>query len=287
MNIMVTIQMPRVPEYELVDSGDGYKLERYGAYLIARPDPVVIWRKKNPDMWKRADAVFHKDKRADGKHWENKSIRDPWLFHFEQVTMALRMTPFKHTGLFPEQIANWLWMKEKIAGRRDVKVLNLFGYTGGATLYLAWQGASVTHVDASKPSIAWANENQRASELEKAPIRWIVDDARKFVIREAKRGNVYDGILLDPPSFGRDPKGKIFQFETDVPPLLEDIKKILSPTPLFVLLNSYSMGYSPAALENMFADFFPAQRIESGELQIPEKNGRALPCSVFARYSEV
>ncbi|MFA6495448.1 MAG: class I SAM-dependent methyltransferase [Candidatus Paceibacterota bacterium] len=284
---MLTIQMPHIPDYELLDSGDGYKLERYGAHTIARPDPMVIWNKKNPDIWKHADAVFHKDKRADGKHWENKSIDDLWFFRFEQITMQLRMTPFKHTGLFPEQIANWLWMKEKLSGQRDVKVLNLFGYTGGATLFLASQGAIVTHVDASKPSITWARENQRQSGLGDAPIRWIVDDAQKFVAREARRGMVYDAVLLDPPAFGRDPKGKVFQFEKDVPLLLENIKRILSPTPLFVLLNSYSMGYSPVVLENLFTDYFPPQRIESGELQILEKNGRALPCSVFARYSEV
>jgi 23S rRNA (cytosine1962-C5)-methyltransferase len=284
---MAITQMPHITDYELMDSGDGYKLERYGAYVVARPDPIVIWNKKTPDIWKHADAIFHKDKRADGKHWENKTIHDPWLFNFEQITMELRMTPFKHTGLFPEQIANWLWMKEKLSGRRDVKILNLFGYTGGATLYLASNGAFVTHVDASQPSITWARANQHASHLDTAPIRWIVDDARKFVAREIKRGNVYDGILLDPPAFGRDPKGKVFQFENDVPALLKNIKKILSPTPLFVLLNSYSMGYSPVALENMFADTFPQQRVESGELQIPENNGRILPCSVFARYSEV
>ena len=284
---MGIMQMPRIADYELIDSGDGYKLERYGDHLLARPDSVAIWRKKNPDMWKRADAIFHKDKRADGKHWENKNVHDPWIFHFENIAMHLRLTPFKHTGLFPEQIANWLWMKEKMAGQNNPKILNLFGYTGGATLFLASQGAIVTHVDASKPSVAWARENQIASRLETAQIRWIIDDARKFIAREIKRGNTYDGVLLDPPSFGRDPKGKIFQFEKDVPALLENIKKILSPMPLFVLLNSYNMGYSPIALENMFADFFPAQRIESGELQIPEKNGRMLPCSVFARYSEV
>ena len=324
-------------EYELLDSGEGEKLERFGNYTLSRPDPNAVWPKKQPiSQWNDADAVFMKEKSVMGNKWKNKGVKEPWTFEFDGIKMILKLTPFKHTGLFPEQILNWQWfgqlIKEKVAkdsknsvdgvcqvshdreildkegcgkdysGRRDgdgekngdnkkdnnncPNVLNLFGYTGGATLYAASCGAKVTHVDASKPSVTWARENQTLSNLENKSIRWIVDDAKKFVAREVKRGAKYDGIIMDPPSFGRDPKGKVFKFEQDVPELLKLCKQLLLTEPLFFLINSYAMGYSPTVIKNMLAEILPIEKIKCGELQIQEKDSkRSLPTSVFARYS--
>ena len=274
-------------DYELLDSGNEEKLERFGAYTLSRPDPNAVWSKKLPDStWNKADAVFHKEKTASGKHWENRGVKEPWIFSFENISMNLYLSPFKHTGLFPEQTLNWQWIGKVLEScGGSCNTLNLFGYTGGATLYTASKGANVTHVDASKPAITWAKENQKLSGLENAPIRWIVDDAVKFVSREVKRGHKYDAVIMDPPAFGRDQKGKVFKFEKDVPKLLWLIKQVLSPHPLFFLFNSYSLGYSPTVIKNMLAEILPIEKIESGELQIKEKNSaRRLPCGVFARY---
>jgi len=280
---MLTIQMPGVENYELIDSGEQSKLERFGMYTVARPDPNALWDKRFPALWKEADAVFHAQKKKDGKHWDNKNINEQWLFSYENVVMELHLTPFKHTGIFPEQIANWVWMKEKLAGYTTPRVLNLFGYTGGATLFCASHGAQVTHVDASHPSVTWARKNQELSSLAQAPIRWIVDDAEKFVAREIRRGATYDAVILDPPSFGRDPKGRVFKFEYDVPRLLSLVKRVLSEKPAFVLLNSYATGFSSLVLANMCADVFVSGTTEYGELTIPEKSGRLLPCGIVAQ----
>ncbi len=284
---MEIFTLESIKDYELIDSGEEQKLERFGEYTLSRPDPNAVWSKKLPDStWKNADAIFHKEKLISGKYWENKRVKEPWKFSFEGISMNLRLSPFKHTGLFPEQIINWQWfgkIMDSCGG--NCNILNLFGYTGGATLYAASKGANVTHVDASRPAVTWAKENQKLSGMESAPIRWIIDDASKFIAREAKRGHKYDAIIMDPPAFGRDQKGKVFKFEKDIPKLLQLIKQVLSPRPLFFLFNSYSLGYSPTVIKNMLAEILPIEKIESGELQIKEKNSaRRLPCGVFARY---
>lgn len=275
-------------QYSLIDSGDGEKLEKFGQYILSRPDPNAVWHKKSPSTWQKADAIFHKEKFTGNSHWENKNVKEPWKFSLDKISMWLKLTPFKHTGIFPEQILNWQWFGKLIEQSPiNCSVLNLFGYTGGATLYAASKGASVTHIDASKPSVAWAIENQKLSGLENAQIRWIVDDAKKFVAREIKRGHKYNAVILDPPSFGRDPKGKIFKFEKDVPDLLKLIKQILPPNPLFVLFNSYATGYSPTVIKNMLSEILPAEKIEIGELEIKEKDtDRHLPTGIFARYEQ-
>ncbi len=299
---MIIYKLESQKDYELIDSGEEYKLERFGQYIVSRPDPNAIWKKKlSQEEWEKADAVFNKEKTGTS-HWKNKSVKDDWIFSYEDIKMKLQLSPFKHTGLFPEQISNWKWMeklmtdnqrptnddKEKNKDDNKPNILNLFGYTGGASLYCASKGAKVTHVDASQPAINWAKENQKLSGLEKAPIRWILDDVIKFVTREIKREVKYDGVIMDPPSFGRDQKGKVFKFEKNISELLDLVKKVLVKKPLFVLINSYSIGYSPTTIKNILSDILPIENIECGELQILEKGEeRALPCSVFARTKQI
>jgi 23S rRNA (cytosine1962-C5)-methyltransferase len=284
---MIDILSPQ-EAYALRDSGGGMKLERFGNYTLSRPDPIAIWEPTlAPALWHGADALFLKEKSAHQNRWKNQFVdENAWTVSVDAISLKLKLTPFKHTGFFPEQILNWRWFGNLIeTAQRPPKVLNLFGYTGGATLYAAARGAQVTHIDASKPSVAWARENQIVSGLENAPIRWIIDDALKFVTREARRGAHYDAIIMDPPSFGRDPKGKVFTFEKDVPKLLDAITKILTPEPLFFLINSYAMGYSPTVLKNLLARIVPFEKIQCGELQIREEHTqRTLPCSIYARY---
>ncbi len=275
--------------YALRDSGNGMKLERFGQYTIARPDPTALWEPTlSSAIWQEVAAIFSKEKSAlRGERWRNINIsEDSWTIACDTIQLRLHLTPFKHTGLFPEQMLNWRWFGPLIStSPKPPRVLNLFGYTGGATLYAASCGAEVTHVDASKPSVTWARENQNLSGLQDAPIRWIVDDAYKFVMREARRGAQYDAVIMDPPSFGRDPKGKVFTFEKDVPKLLEAIRSILVPDPLFFLINSYAMGYSPTVIKNLLAHILPFEKITCGELHIREElTQRTLPCSVYARY---
>lgn len=270
--------------YELLDSGNGYKLERFSSYVLSRPDPQAIWRPSLPKTeWDKADAIFRTDKKFTGARWDNRRVKEPWLFSVENITLLLKLTPFKHTGVFPEQMENWRWMGNLILRRPACKILNLFGYTGGATLYAAQKGAHVTHVDASKPTMAWARENQTASALSSSPIRWIMDDAKKFVSREIKRGMIYDAIIMDPPSFGRDPKGKVFKFEKDVPELLRLVSQIL-PNPLFFLLNSYAQGYSPETVKNLLGEIFPLNSISGKELFLQDRSGKKLHAGVCARF---
>lgn len=264
------------PDYELLDSGNNTKLERYGKFVLSRPDPQALWPTDTKD-WK-FDAEFKDD-------W-NKTI-EPWVIDFGGLKLQIKLSPFKHTGLFPEQILNWQWMEKLIMeSNRPIKVLNLFGYTGGATLICAKAGAEVTHVDASKSAITWANENAKLSGLEDKPIRWILDDALAFVKKEVRRGVKYDAIVMDPPSFGRGAKGEVWKIEEGFLDLMNDCFKLLSGTPLFFVLNGYSAGYSAIAYEE---NLKPLQQkfggtVESGELAIKDSKGRLLPCGIVARF---
>jgi 23S rRNA (cytosine1962-C5)-methyltransferase len=282
---------PGLAQYQLLDSGNGYKLERFGNNIIARPDTNCVWKKLQPESeWNKAAAVY---KNA----WTFKNnFKEPWTISYSnlkdsglcknQINLALRATISKNIGIFPEQSAHWLWFAKLITGApKQPNVLNLFAYTGAATLCAAAAGAQVCHVDAAKSTVNWARQNQELSGLQKAPIRWIVDDCTKFVMREVKRGVKYDGIIMDPPAFGRDPKGKVFEFEKQVCNLLELCKQILSDKPLFFIFNGYSMGYSATVLKNLLQDYFPKQAPEFGELQIAQVGGkRNLPCSLYARF---
>lgn len=279
-------------EYELLDSGNGLKLERFGNNITSRPDTNCVWANKKDDTeWLTASASFK------GTGWQfAKQFKEPWHISYKtlkdeglckhEIKMQLRATISKNVGIFPEQSANWLWMSKIIAAqKKQPNVLNLFAYTGGATLCAAAAGANVCHVDASKSVVNWASQNQKLSRLEDAKIRWIVDDCGKFVSREIKRGAKYDGIILDPPAFGRDNTGKVFEFEKQIFSLLEMCKSILSPEPIFFIFNGYSMGYSATVLKNLLADYFPGKQIEFGELHLKEKAGnRSMPCSLYARF---
>ena len=277
MNIKI-LTTESQPEYELIDSGSNYKLERYGKFVLSRPDPQALWATDRKN-WK-FDAEFKDD-------W-NKTI-EPWSIDFGGLKLQIKLSPFKHTGLFPEQIVNWQWMEKLITeSKQPVKVLNLFGYTGGASLICAKAGAEVTHVDASKSAITWANENASLSNLQDKPIRWILDDALEFVKKEIRRGNKYDAIVMDPPSFGRGAKGEVWKIEEGFLDLMDNCFKLLSDNPLFFVLNGYSAGYSAIAYEE---NLKPLQKkyggsIESGELAIQDSNKRLLPCGIVARWKK-
>ncbi len=276
-------------QYELLDSGQGRKLERYGDFVLSRPDPQAIWLTSlDQSEWKKANAVF------DGKWKKSSDMLVEWVVEIGGLKFAVSLKSFKHTGVFPEHIENWKYLTSQISHLKsqiqNPKVLNLFGYTGGATLALAKAGAEVVHVDASKPSIDWAKANAKLNGLETAPIRWILDDAKKFVDRELKRGVKYDGVVMDPPSFGRGAKGEIWKIETDLPALLQSVQKILKPDFKFVLLNGYASGYTPLTYSELLSSIFNMElsKIERGELTIPERNSRgfSLPAGIFARFSK-
>jgi len=289
-------------DYELLDSGGGEKLERYGKYILRRPDPQAIWNKNLPEEnWKKADAIFDGDRKT-WKFTQNElarsrnesSLRDGWQISFDNLKFNIKPTAFKHTGVFPEQEMNWAFIKSKVQSQKSkgiqkpIKILNLFGYTGGATLAALSAGAEVVHVDSSKSAITWARENAELSGLGKKPVRWIVDDARKFVKREIKRGSKYDGIIMDPPSFGRGEKGQVWKIEEDLPKLLEECSKILSDKPILFLINGYASGYSSVGYYNLLKPIFERYdgEFEAGELAIEEsKSKRLLPCGIFARWS--
>lgn len=273
----------RLESYELIDSGEGEKLERYGEFVLRRPDPQAIWGKINPTEWEKADAFF-----KDGKWKEKKELPKFWNVKIGELVFKIGLASFKHTGVFPEHASNWSWTENllKIENRK-LKILNLFGYTGGATLAVAKEGAEVVHVDASKPSVARAKENANLSGLGEAPIRWIVDDALDFVKREIKRGNKYDGIILDPPSFGRGAKGQVWKIEEGLLALLQACKEIWNGK--FILLNGYAAGYSSDAYAQILSSVFGIElsKIEKGELNIKESGERGflLPAGIFARFA--
>lgn len=275
-------------DYEVLDTSSGEKLERWGNYILVRPDPQVIWDtpKKLP-QWTHCNGHYYRSKKGGGE-WEFFSLPEQWTIHYRSLTFHLKPFSFKHTGLFPEQAVNWDWFSEKIRqADRPVKVLNLFAYTGGATLAAASAGASVTHVDASKGMVTWARENARSSGLENAPIRWIVDDCVKFVEREIRRGNHYDAIIMDPPSYGRGPKGEIWKIEDAIFPLIQLCAKLLSDRPLFFLVNSYTTGLAPAVLTYMLSTELRVFRgsVASQEIGLPvSSNGLVLPCGASGRW---
>ena len=275
-------------DYEVLDTSKGEKLERWGNYLLVRPDPQVIWdTPRNHQGWQKKNGHYHRSKKGGGE-WEFFRLPEQWDIHYRNLTFHLKPFSFKHTGLFPEQAANWDWFSEKIrqAGR-PVKVLNLFAYTGGATLAAAKAGAAVTHVDASKGMVGWAKENARSSGLADAPIRWIVDDCVKFAEREIRRGSRYDAVIMDPPSYGRGPKGEIWIFEDAVYPLICLCAKLLSAEPLFFLVNSYTTGLAPAVLTYMLSTALKPFEgsTDSQELGLPvTSSGLILPCGASGRW---
>ena len=290
----------RWKDYEVIDCSDGEKLERWGRYNLLRPDPQVLWSTpKQNKNWKKLNAHYHRSKKGGGE-WEFFDLPQEWSIHYDlkigkQLTFHLKPFSFKHTGLFPEQATNWDWFSEIIAkevARKDrkepVKVLNLFAYTGGATLAAAAAGAHVTHVDASKGMVAWAKENAASSGLGDAPIRWLVDDCKKFVEREIRRGNHYDAIIMDPPSYGRGPKGEIWKIEEAVFPLIELCGQLLTDDPLFFLINSYTTGLQPAVLYYMISTVLKKYGgvVEADEIGLPvTDNGLFLPCGASGRFS--
>ena len=278
-------------DYEVIDTSNGEKLERWGKYILLRPDPQVLWDtpKKNP-AWKRLNAHYHRSKKGGGE-WEFFDLPEQWSIHYKDLTFHLKPFSFKHTGLFPEQAANWDWFSDLIQkANRPIKVLNLFAYTGGATCAAAKAGASVTHVDASKGMVTWAKENAQASGLADAPIRWIVDDCVKFVEREIRRGNHYDAIIMDPPSYGRGPKGEIWKIEEKIHPFIALCEQLLSNDPLFFLVNSYTTGLAPAVLTYLISTEVVAKhggKVISDEIGLPvTSNGLILPCGAAGRWQK-
>lgn len=274
-------------DYELLDSGEGEKLERFGNVVLSRPDPQTLWKKHLSDTeWKKAHAIFSREGK-DGKWNLKKDIPSKWEIEFADLKFHIKPTAFKHTGLFPEQALNWEWMRKVISERRECEILNLFGYTGGATLSCAKAGAKVVHVDSSKSAVSWARENAELSGLTDKPIRWIIEDVRIFVEREIKRGRKYDGIVMDPPAFGHGPSKELWKIEEHFLPLVENCLQLLSDKPLFFIINGYSAGYSAVAYENnlLFLKEKFGGTIEKGELTIEEKEtARLLPCGIFARW---
>ncbi|MCD8143082.1 MAG: class I SAM-dependent methyltransferase [Clostridiales bacterium] len=276
-------------DYELIDCGGGEKLERWGSEILVRPDPQAIWNTPRTHRgWKRNDGHYLRSKTGGG-HWEKDSLPASWQIRYGDLTFKVGPMNFKHTGLFPEQAANWDWAQRQIrqAGRQ-VSVLNLFAYTGGATVACAAAGAKVCHVDAAKGMVAWAKENAKLSGLEAAPVRWLVDDCTKFVEREIRRGHRYDAIIMDPPSYGRGTGGEVWKLEENLYPFLELTAQVLSEEPLFVLVNSYTTGLAPSVLTYLLETVFSKRfggHTESGELGLPvTESGLVLPCGATGRW---
>lgn len=276
-------------DYELLDASDGERLERWGRYILRRPDPQIIWRgaQKHP-AWKNADAVYKRSSQGGGA-WTRNRLPDRWEIGYGKLRFVLKPMGFKHTGLFPEQAANWDWFSEKIAGAgRKIRVLNLFAYTGGATVAAAAAGASVVHVDASRGMVAQAKENAALSGLGDAPIRYIVDDCKKFVEREIRRGNRYEAVIMDPPSYGRGPSGEVWKIEDSVDELIGLAAQLLSDKPLFFLVNSYTTGLSPMAMEYILGMKIVTRHggsLAAGELGLPvTATGLQIPCGASARW---
>ena len=278
-------------DYELLDTSDGERLERWGSFILRRPDPQIIWKNSaTHKKWRQADAVYKRSQKGGGE-WTKNNLPEQWTISYENLKFNLKPMGFKHTGLFPEQAANWDWFSDLIrkAGR-PIKVLNLFAYTGGATIAAAAAGASVVHVDAAKGMVAQAKENAALSGLSDAPIRYIVDDCKKFVEREIRRGNKYDAVIMDPPSYGRGPSGEVWKIEDSVDELITLAASLLSDEPLFFLVNSYTTGLSPAAMQYILGLKVVSRyggRLESRELGLrATSTGLAIPCGASARWQQ-
>lgn len=288
MDQSITILTPSDwTDYELIDSGEGMKLERFDGYIAARPDPRAIWKRRAPvSVWDKAHAHFVRSSNDDGRWDIHTPPPNNWQIRYHDLVFTLKPTSFKHVGVFPEQAVNWQWMRTIINGN-PLKVLNLFAYTGGATMAALAAGAQVTHVDSAKSTIEWAKANVAASNLTEKPIRWITDDAYKFAFRETKRKNTYDGIILDPPRFGRGPKGEIWKIENDLPKLLSVCRELLSPNAKFILVNAYTADLSGLVLSHLVHDMMKDKKgtVTSGELTIADStSGRLLPNGIFARW---
>lgn len=282
-------------DYKILDMADGQKLERWGEVVLSRPDPQIIWKSKSfPSKWKEINAEYHRSKTGGGA-WEfKKKMPKQWQVKYKKLIFNIKPMGFKHTGLFPEQAVNWDWMIEKIQkekkNKKEVKVLNLFAYTGGATVACLSAGASVCHVDSSKGMTTWAKENVISSGLQDRPVRFIIDDVVKFVNREIRRGSKYDAIIMDPPSYGRGAKGEVWQFENNIYDLVELCSNVLSDDPLFFLINSYTTGISSQVLKNilnMVIDKKYRGEIDAGEIGLPMENSKLiLPCGIYGRWEK-
>jgi 23S rRNA (cytosine1962-C5)-methyltransferase len=278
-------------DYQLLDCGAGMKQERWGEYVLVRPDPQIIWPRHSRAQWKDWDGFYHRAATGGGE-WEfRKKLPESWTIRYGALTFKIRPTNFKHTGLFPEQAANWDWFSAKIraarAAGREVSVLNLFGYTGAATVAAAAAGASVCHVDAAKGMVEWCRENASLSGLAGAPVRYIVDDCRKFVQREIRRGRTYDAVIMDPPTYGRGGDGEMWKLEDDLWGLLADCRKVLSERPLFFLINAYTARLSPTVVVNLLRELFAdgGGTISGGEVGLPVAiDGKILPCGIHGRW---
>ena len=277
-------------DYELLDCGGGEKLERWGDQILVRPDPQAIWESDRKNRgWRTANARYSRSSTGGG-HWDKNKLPESWPISYKSLRFQVKPMNFKHTGLFPEQAANWDFAMEQIrqAGR-PIRVLNLFAYTGGATVACAAAGASVCHVDAAKGMVSWARENARSSGLEEAPIRWIIDDCGKFVEREIRRGRRYDAVIMDPPSYGRGPSGEIWKLEENLYPFVELVSGVLSDRPLFFLINSYTTGLAPSVLTYILETLITRRHgghTESAELGLPvTETGLALPCGAAGRWT--
>ena len=277
-------------DYVLLDSADGEKLEYWGKYLLRRPDPQAVWSLKSAKEWNKADARYHRSKSGGGS-WQylNKKLPDRWTINYGELTFNIKPMGFKHTGLFPEQAVNWDWFSNLIRGaEKPIRVLNLFAYTGGATVAALNAGAEVVHVDASKGMVTWAKENVTSSGLADRPVRYIVDDVKKFVLREQRRGREYDAVIMDPPSYGRGPSGEVWKIENELYPLVEECVKLLSDKPLFFLINSYTTGLSAQVLVNVLNMTVGRKydgKITADEIGLPMKaNNLVLPCGISGRW---
>ena len=277
-------------DYKIIDMANGEKLEKWGDITLVRPDPQIIWKEKTyPNKWKNINAKYNRSKSGGGS-WEYKNkLPQSWHIKYKDLTFNIKLMGFKHTGLFPEQAVNWDWMIQKIQNaKRTIKVLNLFAYTGGATVACLSAGASVCHVDSSKGMTTWAKENVIASGLQDRPVRFIIDDVVKFVNREIRRENYYDAIIMDPPSYGRGAKGEIWQFEDNIYDLVTLCSKVLSDKPLFFLINSYTTGISSKVLENILQLTVAKKykgKIEAGEIGLPMENSKmVLPCGIYGKW---
>ena len=287
---MSNFNHPAFDSYQLLDSGNSEKLERFGDYVLRRPDPQALWRPTlESKVWEAADYKFVRESDRGGSWITPDNAPKSWDIKVNGASLRIAPTPFKHVGLFPEQSSNWEWVSDQRHKMRDIskpKLLNMFAYTGAASVLAAKDGWQVTHVDAARPSLDWAAQNAAQSGLSEKSVRWVFDDCLKFAQREVRRGNKYHGILLDPPHYGRGPKGEKWQFEEHIAPLLDACRQLLASTKnSFVVISTYAIGYSPLAFENMLRDFGDGQ-VESGELWLPQKDSdRRLPCGFCARYS--